>query len=113
MGNMPRLLMHKLWLGFPTVPQFYDRRLLQLSHLIPGRAVFAVAQPIGLGVINELLACRVPAEHATQLITDVCQMAHLGAAGADLDVGDRLAARTDTVEPVLPMVRGNGGEVEV
>lgn len=62
------------------------------SYAIPRPSILSAPEPIGRFVADEFLAPRVPAERAAELIADVRELADLGAAGADGDVGDGVLA---------------------
>src|SRR5262245_14379995 len=83
------------------------------SDPIPRRPVLAAAQPVRLAVLHELLALRVPPQGPPQPVADVAELAHLGAAGADLHVGHRPPPRPDAVEPVLPVIVAHRRQVEI
>src|SRR5205814_1581507 len=56
---------------------------------------------------------RVPAKRAAQLIADVGELTYLGAAGADLHVGDGAPPCADAVQPVLVMAGAGARQVEI
>src|SRR5207245_8185199 len=58
-------------------------------------------QRVRFRVVEELLLLRVPAELAAEFASDVQQVANADRAVADLDVGIRLRAGLDALEPVL------------
>ena len=59
---------------------------------------------VGLRIVGEDLFDRVPAEPAAGPAGDVAQVADGGRAVADLDVGHRLGAALDAVDPVPHVV---------
>src|SRR5207244_12504018 len=70
---------------------------VRLAHLAGEVAV-------GLGVVDELLALRVPAELAAQPHGDDAQVTHRHRAVADLGLGDRRLAAADAPEEVAHVV---------
>ena len=71
-----------------------------LEHAIPGRPVRPFESVVGVGIADDGLPGRVPAELAAEAQREVGQVAGRGDAVAALEVGDRLAARLDAVEEV-------------
>src|SRR5262249_4400983 len=84
------------------------------SHLrqLPRIAALAVEPAIVAVLADEAPALRVPAQTLVMPVGEVAGVADGDRAGADFDVGDRIASRADAVEPVA-LVAGRAVQAHV
>src|SRR5262245_38094578 len=90
----------------PSVPRPVARDRLHRVRQLVALAARTGEERVGLLVADEELLLGVPAELSSQLAGDVGDVADADRAVADLDIGDRLLAGLDAVEPVLDVVLG-------
>src|SRR5262245_23474335 len=84
------------------------------SHLrqLPWIAAFAVEPAVVAVFADEAPALRVPAQALVMPVGEIAEVADGDRAGADLAVGDRVAARDDAVAPVA-LMPGSGVQAQV